>query len=63
MKKPQYPLWKYISTLDQEEQKLLITILPAAAEINRNGFERDISVNKALHWTIEVLERELSQTS
>jgi len=63
MKKPCYPLWKYISALNQDEQKLLTTILPAAAEINRKGFERDISVKKALEWTIEILERELSQIS
>lgn len=63
MEKPKYPLWKYISTLNQEEQKLLTTIYPAAAEFNRNGYDRDISVKKALQWTIEVLERELNQIS
>lgn len=63
MKEPTYPLWKYISTLNNEEQELLTTILPAAAEINRKGFDRDISVRKAREWTMEILERELSQIS
>ena len=33
------------------------------AELEEKGFERGISVKKALEWTIEILERELSQLS
>jgi hypothetical protein len=63
IKEPQAPIWKYVSTLNQEEEKLLITILPAAAEINRKGYERAVSIKMALKWTIEVIERELNQIS
>jgi hypothetical protein len=63
LKEPHFPIWKYVSSLSEEQEKLLITILPAAAEINRQGFERDIAIKKALQWTISLLERELSQFS
>ncbi|MCP4296860.1 MAG: hypothetical protein GY786_14760, partial [Proteobacteria bacterium] len=56
-----FPIWKYVSSLNKKEEKLLITLLPAAAEISREGFERDVSIKMALEWTIETLERELSQ--
>ena len=58
---PLLPLWKYVSSLNKEKKKLLMTILPAAAEINRKGYERDVSIKMALEWTIQVLARELSQ--
>ena len=63
LNEPHYPIWKYISSLNQEEEKLITTILPAAAEINRQGYDRDTSIKEALNWTINVLERELNQTS
>jgi len=63
MDTPISPIWQYVSTLNEEEEKLLITILPAAAEINRQGYERDISIKKALQWTINLLERELFHNS
>ncbi|MBI9098302.1 MAG: hypothetical protein JEY91_07475, partial [Spirochaetaceae bacterium] len=62
MKVPHFPLWKYINSLNDEEQNLLTTILPAAAEINRKGFPRNIAIKEALSWTIDILERELNQT-
>ena len=60
---PCFPIWKYVSGLSLDQEKLLITILPAAAEINRQGYNRDESIKLALQWTINVLEREMSQLS
>ncbi len=62
IEKPVLPLWKYVSSLNRDQKELIITILPVAAEINRKGFERDLSIGMALEWTIEVLERELFQS-
>lgn len=63
LQEPVFPIWQYVSSLDREEEKILITILPAAAEINRKGYDRDIAIKMALQWTISLLERELNQTS
>lgn len=58
---PSLPLWKYLNGLNEDELKLIMTLLPAAAEIRQKGDDRDISLIEARKWTISILEREISQ--
>lgn len=58
---PESPLWRYVDNLCDDEWELITTILPAAAEFNRKGNDREMSLKSALAWTIATLEREVSQ--
>lgn len=62
LKEPVFPLWRYLNNLKDDEQKILTTVLPAAAEINQKGYNRETALLRALQWTIETLERELGQS-
>lgn len=58
---PAGPLWKYVGKLDDEQLKLIMTLLPAAAEIRQKVDNRESALLEALRWTVGVLEREIDQ--